>query len=174
MCPLKPTAGHRLNRTPAALPEQTILCRCGPEPQVGDRLRRSSNARDDGASHRASHDGARLMPRRRGKHAPATLAELARNLPESHLLGFAESYKLLNFLQGSPRRLTYLKRAKDAFDGLTDLREGEPPDRMLWRKEVAVGLATCGDVREHLRAKFRLRGHDLCSTKTKRRSWSWL
>lgn len=86
------------------------------------------------------------------------LDELNQALP-GHLLGIAEDYQLLEFLQKSPRRSVYLRSAENALRDLTTLLNGRAPDFNTWRARVAPGLPDCPDVRKHVRGSFGQLGH---------------
>jgi hypothetical protein len=87
-------------------------------------------------------------------------------LPLPNLIYVAEDYKLLEFLEASPRRDVYIKRAETAEWDLTALR-GTPPGLLLMRDQVRVGLLTCADLVAHIRSEFAERGYQLLRDEAK-------
>lgn len=100
---------------------------------------------------------AQAMIIRRDSPRPLTLDELDL-ASDSQLLGFAEDYDLLGFLQRSPQRPAYLLLAENAERHLSAFL-GARPDRSMWRAEVAIPLLDPrGDFRSYIRRSYAQNG----------------
>ena len=88
---------------------------------------------------------------------------LERALPLSHLQELAEDFDLSGFLRKSKtgRRAVFIPRAATAASDLTRFRDGKVPEPAMMRDQVAVGLLSCIDFKEYIRAQFGLIGAEV-------------